>query len=154
MGHIVDFFVENLLIIGRIMSSVFMERLMGQFSILSFIALGGAFGACSRYLISEFCVLLLGRGFPYGTLAVNVIGSFIMGLLVAAFENEILAPEPWRQIIGLGFLGALTTFSTFSMDNVLLMQQGAFVKMGLNILLNVFFSISAAWIGFQLLIKS
>ncbi|MCL4128072.1 UNVERIFIED_CONTAM: hypothetical protein GTU68_022501 [Idotea baltica] len=97
---------------------------------------------------------MLGRGFPYGTLTVNVIGSLIMGLLIAAFENEMVATEPWRQIIGLGFLGALTTFSTFSMDNVLLMQQGAFFKMGLNVLLNVVLSISAAWIGFQLLIKS
>ncbi|MDW2167288.1 fluoride efflux transporter CrcB, partial [Vibrio sp. 2099] len=119
---------------------------MGQFSILGFIALGGAIGACSRYLVSEFCVLLFGRCFPYGTLTVNVVGSFIMGLLIAAFESEILATEPWRQVIGLGFLGALTTFSTFSMDNVLLMQQGAFFKMGLNILLNVVLSISAAWI--------
>lgn len=127
---------------------------MGQFSILGFIALGGAIGACSRYLMSEFCVLLFGRGFPYGTLTVNVVGSFIMGLLIAAFESEILATEPWRQVIGLGFLGALTTFSTFSMDNVLLMQQGAFFKMGLNILLNVVLSISAAWIGFQLLMRS
>ena len=127
---------------------------MGQLSILGFIALGGAFGACSRYLVSEFCAVLLGRAFPYGTLTVNVVGSFIMGLLIAAFENEMLATEPWRQIIGLGFLGALTTFSTFSMDNVLLMQQGAFFKMGLNVLLNVVLSISAAWIGFQILIKS
>ncbi|HCE2907964.1 TPA: fluoride efflux transporter CrcB [Vibrio parahaemolyticus] len=127
---------------------------MGQFSILGFIALGGAIGACSRYLVSEFCVLLFGRGFPYGTLTVNVVGSFIMGLLIAAFESEILATEPWRQVIGLGFLGALTTFSTFSMDNVLLMHQGAFFKMGLNILLNVVLSISAAWIGFQLLMRS
>ncbi|HBC3597636.1 fluoride efflux transporter CrcB [Vibrio parahaemolyticus] len=127
---------------------------MGQFSILGFIALGGAIGACSRYLVSEFCVLLFGRGFPYGTLTVNVVGSFVMGLLIAAFESEILATEPWRQVIGLGFLGALTTFSTFSMDNVLLMQQGAFFKMGLNILLNVVLSISAAWIGFQLLMRS
>ncbi|HCE1991745.1 TPA: fluoride efflux transporter CrcB [Vibrio parahaemolyticus] len=127
---------------------------MGQFSILGFIALGGAIGACSRYLVSEFCVLLFGRGFPYGTLTVNVVGSFIMGLLIAAFESEILATEPWRQVIGLGFLGALTTFSTFSMDNVLLMQQGAFFKMGLNILLNVVLSSSAAWIGFQLLMRS
>ncbi|ELA6986220.1 TPA: fluoride efflux transporter CrcB [Vibrio parahaemolyticus] len=127
---------------------------MGQFSILGFIALGGAIGACSRYLVSEFCVLLFGRGFPYGTLTVNVVGSFIMGLLIAAFESEILATEPWRQVIGLGFLGALTTFSTFSMDNVLLMQQGAFFKMGLNILLNVVLSMSAAWIGFQLLMRS
>ncbi|HAS6190322.1 TPA: fluoride efflux transporter CrcB [Vibrio vulnificus] len=124
---------------------------MSQFAILGFIALGGAFGACSRYLVSELCVVLLGRGFPYGTLTVNVVGSFIMGLLISAFESELLATEPWRQIIGLGFLGALTTFSTFSMDNVLLMQQGAFFKMGLNVVLNVTLSITAAWVGFQLL---
>ena len=126
---------------------------MGQLYILGCIAIGGAFGACSRYLISDFCIMLLGRGFPYGTLTVNVVGSFIMGTLVAAFENELLAAEPWRQVVGLGFLGALTTFSTFSMDNVLLMQQGAFFKMGLNVLLNVTLSISAAWFGFQLLMK-
>ena len=127
---------------------------MGQLSILSFIAIGGAFGACARYLISELCIILLGRGFPYGTLTVNVVGSFLMGLLIASFENELLASEPWRQVIGLGFLGALTTFSTFSMDNVLLMQQGAFFKVGLNIISNVFLSISAAWLGFQLLTKA
>ncbi len=126
---------------------------MGQFSILGLIAIGGAIGACSRYLVSEMCVTLFGRSFPYGTLTVNVIGSFIMGLLIAAVENEWLAPYPWRQIIGLGFLGALTTFSTFSMDNVLLMQQGAFVKMGFNVLLNVLLSISAAWLAYQWLIK-
>ena len=126
---------------------------MGQFSILGLIAIGGAIGACSRYLVSEMCVTLFGRSFPYGTLTVNVVGSFIMGLLIAAVENEWLAPYPWRQIIGLGFLGALTTFSTFSMDNVLLMQQGALVKMGFNVLLNVLLSISAAWLAYQWLIK-
>lgn len=127
---------------------------MGQLSILGFIAVGGAFGACSRYLISELCIILFGRGFPYGTLTVNVVGSLIMGLLIGLFESELLASEPWRQIIGLGFLGALTTFSTFSMDNVILMQQGAFVKMALNVVLNVVLSISAAWVGFQLVMKS
>ncbi len=101
---------------------------MGQLAILGLIAIGGAIGACSRYLVSEWCVTLFGRSFPYGTLTVNIVGSFIMGLLIAAFENEWLAPYPWRQIVGLGFLGALTTFSTFSMDNVLLMQQGAFLR--------------------------
>ncbi|MFV0450341.1 MAG: fluoride efflux transporter CrcB [Vibrio sp.] len=126
---------------------------MGQFSILGLIAVGGAIGACSRYLVSEMCVTLFGRSFPYDTLTVNVVGSFIMGLLIAAIENEWLAPYPWRQIIGLGFLGALTTFSTFSMDNVLLMQQGAFVKMGFNVLLNVLLSISAAWLAYQWLIR-
>lgn len=127
---------------------------MSQFAILGFIALGGAFGACSRYLVSEFCATLLGRGFPYGTLTVNVVGSLIMGCLIAAFENGSLATEPWRQIIGLGFLGALTTFSTFSMDNVTLMHQGEYLKMGLNVILNVTLSITAAWVGFQFIIKS
>ncbi len=127
---------------------------MGQLSILGLIAIGGAVGACSRYLVSEMCVTLFGRSFPYGTLTVNIVGSFAMGLLIAAVENEWLAPYPWRQIIGLGFLGALTTFSTFSMDNVLLMQQGAFVKMGFNVLLNVLLSISAAWLAYQWLIRA
>ncbi|HDM8040948.1 TPA: fluoride efflux transporter CrcB [Vibrio fluvialis] len=126
---------------------------MGQLAILGLIAIGGAIGACSRYLVSEWCVTLFGRSFPYGTLTVNIVGSFIMGLLIAAFENEWLAPYPWRQIVGLGFLGALTTFSTFSMDNVLLMQQGAFFKMGLNVLLNVLLSICAAWVAYQWLIR-
>ncbi|WP_261816296.1 fluoride efflux transporter CrcB [Vibrio gallicus] len=127
---------------------------MGQFATLGFIAIGGAFGACSRYLISEFCVFVLGRGFPYGTLAVNIIGSFIMGMLVALFENDVIVTDPWRQIIGLGFLGALTTFSTFSMDNVLMFQQGAYWKAGLNVLLNVAFSLSACLVAFQMFIKN
>ncbi|NLS14801.1 fluoride efflux transporter CrcB [Vibrio sp. SM6] len=127
---------------------------MSQMVVLSYIAIGGAFGACSRYLISELCIALFGRGFPYGTLTVNVVGSFVMGVLVAAFENELLASDPWRQIIGLGFLGALTTFSTFSMDNILMLQQGAFIKLAANIVLNVILSITACWIGFQLIKSS
>ncbi|SJL85022.1 fluoride efflux transporter CrcB [Vibrio palustris] len=127
---------------------------MGQITTLLWIAAGGALGACSRYLISDFTVTLFGRAFPYGTLSVNIIGSLIMGILMACFHNEWLNPYPWRQIIGLGFLGALTTFSTFSMDNVTMMEQGAFLKMGLNVVMNVFFSISAAYIGYQWLLRS
>ncbi|OEE50864.1 camphor resistance protein CrcB [Enterovibrio norvegicus] len=127
---------------------------MNQAVLLSLIALGGAVGACSRYLISELCVVLLGRGFPFGTLTVNVIGSLAMGLLVAALEQETFAPGPWKHLIGLGFLGALTTFSTFSMDNVLMIQQGEWLKMGLNVVLNVVVCIFAAWAGFQLLMRA
>ncbi|CAG18542.1 fluoride efflux transporter CrcB [Photobacterium profundum] len=127
---------------------------MSQFTLLGFIALGGAFGACSRYLISELCVVLLGRGFPYGTLTVNVIGSLLMGILMSSLNQGLIEAGPWRPIIGLGFLGALTTFSTFSMDNVILMQHGEFIKAGLNILLNVALSITACFIGYQLMMKS
>ncbi|WP_305813137.1 fluoride efflux transporter CrcB [Photobacterium leiognathi] len=127
---------------------------MSQYLLLGFIALGGAFGACSRYLISELCVMLFGRGFPYGTLTVNVLGSLIMGLLMSALNQGMIEVAPWRPIIGLGFLGALTTFSTFSMDNVVLMQQGEFFKAGLNILLNVIVSIAACYVGYQIMMKS
>ncbi|PSV19028.1 fluoride efflux transporter CrcB [Photobacterium leiognathi subsp. mandapamensis] len=127
---------------------------MSQYLLLGFIALGGAFGACSRYLISELCVMLFGRGFPYGTLTVNVLGSLIMGLLMSALNQGMIEAAPWRPIIGLGFLGALTTFSTFSMDNVVLMQQGDFFKAGLNILLNVIVSIAACYVGYQIMMKS
>ncbi|KLV05806.1 MULTISPECIES: fluoride efflux transporter CrcB [Photobacterium] len=127
---------------------------MSQLLFLGLIALGGAFGACSRYLISELCVALLGRGFPYGTLAVNVIGSLIMGVLMSAINQGWLEAIPARPLIGLGFLGALTTFSTFSMDNVVLLQQGEFLKVGINILLNVAVSLAACFIGYQLILKS
>ena len=127
---------------------------MNQAVLLFYIAIGGAAGACSRYLISEICAVLLGRSFPYGTLTVNIIGSLFMGFLVAALEQETFGPGPWRHLIGLGFLGALTTFSAFSMDNVLLLQQGEWFKMGLNIVLNVVVCIFAAWAGFQLLMRS
>jgi len=127
---------------------------MGQTAILSFIALGGAVGACSRYLISELCLYLFGRGFPYGTLTVNILGSLIMGALTAAMASGYITVPYWRHMIGLGFLGALTTFSTFSMDNILLLQQQAFLKMGVNILFNVSLSLCACWIGFYLVSKS
>lgn len=116
-----------------------------------YIAVGGAVGACSRYLVSEFAVYLLGRGFPYGTLTVNVIGSFIMGLLIAGMEFEVLPSYPWRALIGLGFLGAFTTFSTFSVDTLLLFQQGEWFKMGLNVVLNVTVCIFVAGVGFHIM---
>lgn len=121
---------------------------------LLFIGLGGAFGACSRYLLSELCVALLGRGFPFGTLLVNVSGSLAMGVLMALISNGSLSADPWRYIFGLGFLGALTTFSTFSMDTVTLLQQGAMAKACLNILINVVLSILAVLLGFQLFVKA
>lgn len=127
---------------------------MNQAVLLCYIAMGGAVGACSRYLISELCAQILGRGFPFGTLIVNIIGSFIMGLLVAVLEQDILPPGPWRHLLAFGFLGALTTFSTFSMDNVLLLQAGEWFKMGLNIVLNVVICIFSAWAGFQLLMRN
>jgi CrcB protein len=120
---------------------------------LGFIALGGAVGACSRFLISELAVNLFGKGFPYGTLGVNVLGSFLMGMLFVLIEQGVIAGSPWRQLIGLGMLGALTTFSTFSMDNFILLQSGEWLKLGLNLVLNVVLCLLAVAAGYYLLHK-
>jgi len=102
------------------------------------VALGGALGALSRYGLSNLIYQQLGRGFPWGTLVVNVAGSLIMGfLLIYLVEERFSLHETWRSLLVVGFLGALTTFSTFSADSILLLQQGEILKCMLNILVNV-----------------
>ncbi|MCM2680241.1 fluoride efflux transporter CrcB [Echinimonas agarilytica] len=127
---------------------------MGYLSTLSFVAAGGAIGACLRFLISEFSLAMFGRGFPYGTLTVNIIGSFCMGAMFIALEQSQIPGSPWRALISVGMLGALTTFSTFSMDNLALLQQGAIVKLALNIILNVSLCFAAVAAGYYLFQKS
>jgi len=117
------------------------------------IAIGGASGACLRFFISETMLKLLGRGFPFGTLAVNILGSLLMGVLYGLIDKQIITVSPAKTLIGIGFLGALTTFSTFSMDSLLLLQQGHFIKMALNIILNVMVCIFMAWLGLQLVMQ-
>ena len=127
---------------------------MGYFSTLSFVAAGGAIGACLRFLISELCLVLFGRGFPYGTLTVNILGSFLMGAMFILLEQAQIPGSPWRALVSIGLLGALTTFSTFSMDNLALLNQGAFLKFALNILLNVILCLVAVTAGYYIFQKS
>ena len=114
------------------------------------VALGGAFGASLRFYISQLILNWLGKGFPFATLAVNICGSLTMGILYGLIEQGIIEVSVYRTLIGIGFLGAFTTFSTFSMDTLLLMQQGDFFKALLNVMLNVSLCIFAAGIGLHL----
>jgi len=114
------------------------------------IAIGGAVGACLRFALSEVMLHLFGRAFPFGTLLVNILGSFAIGLLYGLILTEQITPNPWRIFIGIGILGAFTTFSTFSMDTVLLLQQGAFIKAALNVLANVVLCLTLTWVGMKL----
>jgi len=114
------------------------------------IAVGGAVGACLRFALGEAMLHLFGRAFPFGTLLVNILGSFVIGLLYGLILTEQLTPNPWRIFVGIGILGAFTTFSTFSMDTVLMLQQGAFVKATLNVLANVVLCLTLTWLGIKL----
>ncbi|MCI2284293.1 fluoride efflux transporter CrcB [Colwellia sp. MSW7] len=124
-----------------------MSNAISQVSLYLFVAIGGACGASLRFYISQLVLNWLGKGFPFATLMVNIIGSFIMGVLYQLIEHEILDVNIHRTLIGIGFLGAFTTFSTFSLDSLLLIQQGDLLKAAINILLNVSLCIAAAAFG-------
>ncbi len=110
-------------------------------TLLLFIGAGGFFGAISRFLIASNVQKLTTGFFPIGTLSVNVLGSFIIGF-AAMFFAQSVQPE-YKAFVITGFLGALTTFSTFSLENVTMLQDGEFTKVGLNIFLNVTLTITA-----------
>lgn len=108
---------------------------MNNLGVVLFIGLGGFFGAISRYLIATQVQKISGVFFPVGTLSVNVIGSFLIGF-AAMYFSQTIQPE-YKALVITGFLGALTTFSTFSYENILLIQDGEFSKAFFNIFLNV-----------------
>jgi CrcB protein len=112
------------------------------------VALGGAFGSVFRFLISTGVYQWMGRGFPYGTLTVNVIGSFLIGLMTEALllQRVALSVE-YRSAILIGLFGSLTTFSTFSLDTLYLIEQGQLSKASVNIILNVVICVLVVWIG-------
>lgn len=112
------------------------------------VALGGACGAVLRFLMSSGLYQWLGRGFPYGTLAVNVVGSFLIGLLTEALIlQRITLTFDYRAAILVGFIGAFTTFSTFSLETLYLIEQGSLTKAALNIVASVLGCLFAVWIG-------
>jgi len=111
------------------------------------IAAGGATGAVLRFWMSSGVYSLLGRGFPYGTLVVNVLGSLLMGVLsVLLIERLNLGPE-WRAAILVGLLGGFTTFSTFSLETLNLIEVGEHVKALTNVAFSIVLCVGAAWVG-------
>ncbi|MBT0586343.1 fluoride efflux transporter CrcB [Alteromonas oceanisediminis] len=115
-----------------------------------YIALGGAIGACLRWFITMRCEQWFGKGLPFGTLAVNVVGSFLLGVFYALMQHTDLEPSPSRAFLAIGMLGALTTFSTFSYDTLLLLQHGEWLKAFANIVLNVMLCLAAAGLAVHL----
>ena len=111
------------------------------------IAAGGALGAVMRFWVSNRVYAWLGRDFPYGTLSVNVIGSFLIGIIFVFLTERLTVGSEVRAFIMIGFLGAFTTFSTFSLESLFLLQEGQLTKAVMNVMINVILCISATWIG-------
>ena len=111
------------------------------------IAIGGSLGAVMRYLTSSGVHRIFGSEFPYGTLTVNVAGSLLMGFISILLLERFMLAEYWRAIIIIGFLGAFTTFSTFSMETFNLIQSGEMAKAFINMFISIFLCLGATWIG-------
>lgn len=111
------------------------------------IAGGGALGALGRFWVSTGVYRILGRDFPWGTLAVNTLGSFLMGLLFVLFIERLAAGPEVRAAVLVGFLGAFTTFSTFSMEALALIEEGYIGRAFLNMWVTVLVCLLACWAG-------
>ena len=113
---------------------------------IALVALGGATGAVLRYGASQASLRLFGEGWPIATLVVNVVGSFVLGWLLAHAGRAELAPE-LKLLLGTGLCGALTTFSTFSVESLALIERQDWRGLVLNVVLNVVLGLGAAWLG-------
>lgn len=100
-----------------------------------------------RFWVSNAVYVVLGRGFPWGTLAVNVIGSLLMGFLYVLLIERLASSPEWRGFLLVGLLGAFTTFSTFSIETLNLIEQAQYVRALGNVLVSVTACVAAALLG-------
>lgn len=117
---------------------------------LAAVAIGGAAGAVMRWLVASGVQKMAGGTFPWGTFAVNALGSFLLGFLFVWLIERSTASELVRLAITVGFLGAFTTFSTYSLESVRLLQEGAFSLAFVNIIGQVMICLLLTWVGVQL----
>jgi CrcB protein len=114
------------------------------------ISLGGVLGANARYLLGNWIAARYGTGFPYGTMVINVSGSFVMGFFVVLVTERCVVHPNWWLFFAVGFLGAYTTFSTFSFESVALIQGGAWGLALANMIGSVVLGLVAVLAGMAL----
>ncbi|MCK5934312.1 MAG: fluoride efflux transporter CrcB [Fulvimarina manganoxydans] len=112
---------------------------------------GGGLGAGMRHLSGLAAMRLLGTGFPWGTAFVNVLGSFLMGVLIELLARKVDASAAWRLFLATGFLGGFTTFSSFSLDTALLIERGSMGLAFLYVAGSVLIGIAALFAGFAVI---
>jgi CrcB protein len=118
---------------------------------LLFVAAGGAIGAVARYLTIAGVGAVVGTAFPFGTLVVNILGSFILGALVETLALTWSPSQDVRALLVVGMLGAFTTFSTFSLDVILQLERGHLSGAAVYILSSVTFSVLGLFAGLRLM---
>lgn len=114
--------------------------------------MGGAIGSVCRVLMSNFVTRFAGDAFPFGTVVVNVTGAILMGLLAGYGESEpgkLLFSQSARTFLMIGVMGGYTTFSSFSLQTFLLIEQGNLTGAFLNVLLSVLLCVAGIWLGFM-----
>lgn len=111
------------------------------------IAVFGALGCLTRYFMSGWVYNLLGRGFPTGTFAVNIVGAFLIGLIMEFSMRSTLISPSLRIGLTIGFLGGLTTFSTFSYETFRLLEDGELLIAATNVLVSVVICLLFTWLG-------
>lgn len=114
------------------------------------IALGSALGGMARYACSNLAVAWFGPSFPWGTLIINVLGSFVIAFFatITGPDGQLLVPGDVRQFVVIGICGGYTTFSSFSLQTLTLAQDGEMVLAGLNIGASVGLCLLAVWLGY------
>ena len=120
------------------------------------VALGGAFGALARFLSTAWFTRSLGSAFPYGTLFVNVAGSFVLAVIVEFLATKLSASAELRAFLAVGLLGSFTTFSSFSLDIAVLYERGNLLAaggyLGATVTLSILALFSGLWIARALLV--
>ena len=111
------------------------------------VALGGAVGATLRHLVNLATLRMFGPGFPWGTLTVNVVGSFAMGLFIELLMRRLGDSQELRLLIATGVLGGFTTFSAFSLDFAVMWERGALLNASVYAVSSVVLSIAALFAG-------
>jgi CrcB protein len=111
------------------------------------VFLGGGLGAALRHGVNITAARLLGTGFPYGTLTINILGSLVMGLIAEFFALKSGLPQHWRLFLTTGILGGFTTFSAFSLEAALLYERGEVAGAAIYVVASVVLAIGALFAG-------
>jgi CrcB protein len=114
------------------------------------VSLGAIAGANLRYILSRYAAKLLGPVFPYGTLIINLTGSFIVGWFMIWTTERVLVDPRWRLLVVVGFCGGFTTFSSYAFESMAYLEQGQWLLMTTNILANNLLCMAAAIAGMAL----